>query len=111
MLHSLLTRTPRPGRSRNCCSTHLNFHLISDNFLIRTLRTSAALANCSLYKRLRLIKGFLTGLNSCWNVIGGFLAFAMTLGCPALSASVATGQLTVDPTTIGFGDVRSEERR
>jgi len=104
ILHSLLTRTPRPARSRNCCSTHLNFHLISDNFLIRTLRTSAALEN-SPYKRVRLIKGFLRGLNPCWNVIVGLLAFAMTWGCPALNASVATGQLTVDPTTIGFGDV------
>src|SRR5438132_5001646 len=104
ILHSLLTRTPRPARSRDCCSTHLNFHLISDNFLIRTLRTSAALEN-SPYKRVRLIKGFLRGLNPCWNVIVGLLAFAMTWGCPALNASVATGQLTVDPTTIGFGDV------
>src|SRR6266571_2625464 len=104
ILHSLLTRTPRPARSRNCCSTHLNFHLISDHFLIRTLRTSAALEN-SPYKRVRLIKGFLRGLNPCWNVIVGLFAFAMTWGCPALNASVATGQLTVDPTTISFGDV------
>jgi len=29
----------------------------------------------------------------------------MTWGCPGLDASVATGQLTVNPTAIGFGDV------
>jgi len=45
------------------------------------------------------------GLNPCWNVIVGLLAVAMTWGCPGLNASVATGQLTVNPTTIGFGDV------
>jgi hypothetical protein len=104
ILHSLLTRTPRPCRSRNCSST-LNLHLISDNFLIRTLRISAALANCSPYKRIRLIKGFVRDLNPCWNLVVGLLALAMTWGCPALDASVATGQLTVNPTTIGFGEV------
>src|SRR5438128_11337989 len=104
-MHSLLTQTLCPGRSRNCCATLLNFHLISDNFLIRTLRTSAALANCSPYKRVRLIKGFLRGLNPCWNVIVGLLAVAMTWGCPGLNASVATGQLTVNPTAIGFGEI------
>src|SRR3989442_1159230 len=105
ILHSLLTRTPRPGRSRNCCSTHVNLHLISDSFLIRTLRTSAALANCSPYKRIRLIKGFVRDLNPCWNLVVGLLALAMTWGCPALNASVATGQLTVNPTSISFGEV------
>ena len=44
-------------------------------------------------------------LNPCWNVIVGLIALAMTWGCPALNASVATGQLTVNPTTISFGDV------
>ena len=45
------------------------------------------------------------GLNPCWNVIVGLLAVAMTWGCPGLNASVATGQLTVNPTAIGFEDV------
>ena len=45
------------------------------------------------------------GLNPCWNVIVSLLAVAMTWGCPGLNASVATGQLTVNPTAIGFGDV------
>src|SRR5947208_14608285 len=29
----------------------------------------------------------------------------MTWGCPGLNASVATGQLTVNPTAIGFGEI------
>ena len=45
------------------------------------------------------------GLNPCWNVIVGLLAVAMTWGCPGLNASVATGQLTVNPTAIGFGEI------
>src|SRR5207249_8958934 len=51
-----------------------------------------------------LLEVFVRGLNPCWNVIVGLLAFAMW-GCPALNASVATGQLTVNPTSISFGDV------
>src|SRR5437667_6499506 len=105
ILHSLLTRTPRPCRSRNSSSTHLNLYLISDSFLIRTLGTKADLGNCSPYKRIRLIKGFVRDLNPCWNLVVGLLAVAMTWGCPALNASVATGQLTVNPTSISFGEV------
>jgi len=45
------------------------------------------------------------GLNPCWDVIVGLLAVAMTWGCPGLNASVATGQLTVNPTAIGFGEI------
>ena len=45
------------------------------------------------------------GLNPCGNVIVGLLAVAMTWGCPGLNASVATGQLTVNPTAIGFGEI------
>jgi Abnormal spindle-like microcephaly-assoc'd, ASPM-SPD-2-Hydin len=45
------------------------------------------------------------GLNPCWNVIVGLLAVAATWCCPVLNASVATGQLTANPTIINFGDV------
>ena len=44
-------------------------------------------------------------LNLWWNVSVGLLALAITWGCASLNASVATGQLTVNPTTISFGDV------
>ena len=40
-----------------------------------------------------------------WNPVIGLLALAATWCCPALNASVATGQLTANPTIISFGDV------
>jgi Abnormal spindle-like microcephaly-assoc'd, ASPM-SPD-2-Hydin len=43
--------------------------------------------------------------NPGWNPVVGLLALAATWCCPVLNASVATGQLTANPTIINFGDV------
>jgi Cep192 domain 4/Abnormal spindle-like microcephaly-assoc'd, ASPM-SPD-2-Hydin len=43
--------------------------------------------------------------NSGWNPALGLLALAVAWCCPALNASVATGQLTANPPIISFGEV------
>jgi len=59
ILHSLLTRPHVHVVGKTALRRRLTFTLFQLVFLIRTLRTSAAMSNCSPYKRVRLIRGFL----------------------------------------------------
>jgi hypothetical protein len=53
----------------------------------------------------RLLEVFVRVFNPGWNVIVSLLAIAATWCSPVLNASVASGQLAVNPTTISFGEV------
>jgi Abnormal spindle-like microcephaly-assoc'd, ASPM-SPD-2-Hydin len=50
-------------------------------------------------------RGLVPNFNPCGNLVVGLLALAAMGGCPALNASMATASLTVNPTTITFGEV------
>jgi Abnormal spindle-like microcephaly-assoc'd, ASPM-SPD-2-Hydin len=53
---------------------------------------------------MQLIRGLVPNFNPWCNLVIGVFAVA-TWGCSALNASVATATLTVNPTTISFGEV------
>jgi Abnormal spindle-like microcephaly-assoc'd, ASPM-SPD-2-Hydin len=51
------------------------------------------------------LRGFVGSFNPGWIPVFSLLALAPVWFCPALNASVATGQLTANPSFIGLGDV------